>query len=278
MKTRIALSVLSVGAVLLLASAGYAQRGGGAGGFGGGQRGFGGMGGAQSDSFLLNREDVQKELKLTADQITKLTEARQGMFGGGGRGGAGGAGGGAGAGGGTRGGGGGAGAGGGQRGGGGQGGGFNAEAMQKAMKEYDAKVKEILNDEQETRLFQVGLWINGYNSIAREDVQKKLNMTAAQKQKVATLQEQQQAAMQNLFARMRNGEVTREEMGGVMEKNQKTMETELEKVLTAEQKGTFNTLRGEKFTPAANPGGRGGAGGAGGGRGGAGGTGGGGGN
>ncbi len=257
MKTRIALSVLSVGAVLLLASAGYAQRGGGAGGFGGGQRGFGGMmGGAQSDSFLLVREDVQKELKLTADQITKLNEARQGMFGGGGRGGAGGAGGG------TRGGGGGAGAGGGQRGGGA---GFDPETMQKAMKEYEAKVKEILNDEQETRLFQVGLWINGYNSIAREDVQKKLGMTAAQKQKVATLQEQQQAAMQNLFARMRNGEVTREEMGGVMEKNQATMQTELEKVLTAEQKTTFTTLKGDKFTPAANAGGRGGAGGPGGG-------------
>lgn len=66
-------SLAIVGALCLVTVAGAQQQrrgGGGGGGFGGGRMGMPGM----DTLMLLRQEAVQKELKLSADQTTKLTE------------------------------------------------------------------------------------------------------------------------------------------------------------------------------------------------------------
>ena len=70
----------AVTAVAVIAVSSFAQGGGGGrGGFGGGQFGRGGFGGMQDPSgvFLLNRDDVATEIKLSADQKSKLDSIRQ---------------------------------------------------------------------------------------------------------------------------------------------------------------------------------------------------------
>jgi Spy/CpxP family protein refolding chaperone len=70
------MKLMAVLAVAVVAVSSFAQGGGGGG------RGFGqfGRGGGMQDgsgAFLLNREDVQGELKLTTDQKSKLDTIRQ---------------------------------------------------------------------------------------------------------------------------------------------------------------------------------------------------------
>lgn len=276
MKAMTLRTILALGTVMVAGLA-VAQQGGPA---GGGQRGGGMQGGRMgammmSPVFLINREDVQKDLKLTDDQKAKLAALRESMpmmnrgggrGGAGGGGGRGGAGGGAGAGGG--GGQGGAGGGAGQGGGagrGGQGGGFDPAEMEKQLKEAEAKINEILTDEQEVRIKQIGVQLQGGRALMNETIQKDLGMTADQKKKVNDLNTAQQQANMELFQRVQNQEISREEVGEIMQKNNKILEEELLKVLTADQKTKFDAMKGPKFEATQPQGGRGGAGGRGGG-------------
>lgn len=267
MKASTLRTILALGSVMVAGLA-MAQQGGPGGG--GGQRFGGGQGGRMnsmmmSPVFLIGREDVQKDLKLTDEQKTKLAALREStpMMNRGGRGGGGAAGGGrgAGGGGGQGGGGGRAGAGGG---GAGQGGGFDPAEMEKQLKEAEAKINEILTDEQEVRIKQIGVQLQGGRALMNENIQKELGMTADQKKKVNDLNQAQQQANMELFQRVQNQEIGREEMQEIMQKNNKTLEDELLKVLTADQKTKFDAMKGPKFE-AAQPQGRGGAGGRGGG-------------
>ncbi len=187
---------------------------GGPGGFGGmggpggmgAMRGFMGGGGmmgriASSPAFLLNSEAVQKELKLTDKQKEQLkdeqneqNEKRRKMFedmrdqaqqkGGGGRG-----------------------QGGGGRGQGGPGGGFDFNAMremgEKMAKEAEEGINKILTAEQRKRLAEIAIQVDGPIGIyEREDLSKKLNITAQQKQAYAKIKAQLDANQQEMRNQM----------------------------------------------------------------------------
>ena len=209
---------------------GQGGQGRGQGGFGGGQRqgGFGmGQFGGQSSLQTLNRADVQADLKITADQKTAITKLQSDM----------------------------------QakrqeqmqalRGNGGGGGGFDREAMtaafEKMQKEEEAAVNKILTAEQQARLKQITFQMRGANALTDATVQKELDFTTAQKRKVEDLQTAQQEANMAVFQRMRNGEIDQSEIQGIMEKNNKALETELLKVLTPEQKTKFDSMKGAEF-------------------------------
>lgn len=237
--------------LLAVAGAALAQPGGGRGGM---------MNMQMPDAFLVMQPDVQKDIKLTEKQLADITAAQaklaekypwMRMMMGGGRG-QGGPGGGAG-----RGQGGGAGAGAGQgqgqqgQGGGrGQGGGmqgFDPSQMADAMKEAEKAITDVTTDEQEARLFQIGLQTAGGRALFREDVQKKLDLKAAQKKSLMDLQTGMNSANMELFQRMRDQEITREELTAAMTKNTEILNTESIKVLTAEQKSAFEAMKGPKF-------------------------------
>lgn len=174
------------------------------GGFGA-MRGFMGGGGmmgriASSPAFLLNSEAVQKELKLTDKQKEQLkeeqneqNEKRRKMFedmrdqaqqkGGGGRGQ------------------------GGRGGQGGPGGGFDFNAMremgEKMAKDAEAGINKILTADQRKRLAEIAIQVDGPIGIyEREDLSKKLNITAQQKQAYAKIKAQLDANQQEMRSQM----------------------------------------------------------------------------
>lgn len=207
---------------------------------------MGSMGGFVTSLNLVQRADVQTDLKLTADQkaqVEKLQEEqRESMrsrFGGGGGAGAGGnrTGGGAGAGGNRTGGGGGAGAGGAD---------VRAqfEALQKAQ---DEAVNKILTPEQQTRLKQINVQMRGTRVLLDAEFQKELGLDRTQIRTIEDLQEGQQQANAQVFQRVRNGELDNSELQGIVDRNNKILDEELLKVLTEEQKAKLKELQGPEF-------------------------------
>lgn len=209
---------------------GQGRRAGG--GFGAGmQRGNRGGGLLQ----LALRADVQKDIAVTDEQKTKLEALRpaRGQRGGG----AGGNGGGG---------------NGGTRNGGGAGGGqVDMEAMRKAQEERAAKEKTdlaaILSADQMKRLDEISVQLQGNRALQNEKTQKALGLSEEQITKIKDLQTKQREAMTSIMEKMRNQELTREEMQSTMEKNNKAMDEELAKILTADQKSKFDAMKGKPF-------------------------------
>lgn len=231
---------------LTLATAAFAQGQGGGrgrGGFGGfGRGGFGGFGGS---SMLLANENVQKELKITDDQKSKLEALREE---GGGRGAFGGRGGGA---------------------------NLSDEEREKAMAEFQKRMEErnkkaeaILDADQAKRLKEISLQIRGNAALTDEPVAKELALTEDQVASVKTIQEESMKQMRELGGGGRD--LSREERQARFEENRKKMaeirkatDEEYLAVLTEEQKAKFAAMKGAKFDydPMTFWGGRGGPGG-----------------
>ncbi len=238
---------LTIAAVLVAATAFSLGQGGGGGGrgggFGGGQRGgFGQQ--DRSGLQLLGRADVQKELNITADQKTKIDainqanrEKMRSLF---------------------------------------QDYQDDREGMMKAMEKMQAEAKaevdKILDDKQKKRLGELRIQRMGGRAIMDADVQKALGMSADQVAKVKKLNDDAQAANMALFEKVRNQEISQEDMRATMTKNNDALNAELAKVLTAEQNAKLKEMGGAPFKFDQNEdrpgGGRGTGGGGGGGRGG----------
>jgi len=172
-------------------------------------------------AMLLAREDVGKEIKLTTDQKAKLDEQRQAMmdnmraqFANGG-------------------------------------GGGDRDAMRKQMMDMMSKAEKealaVLDDGQKKRLKELWIQRSGNNVISNEDVQKDLGMTDDQKAKVKALIDAQNTANGEIFQKVQNGEIDRNEIRPLMEKNNKTLGEELGKVLTADQAAKLKAMRGAEF-------------------------------
>jgi hypothetical protein len=233
-------------AAVLVAGLSIAQGGGQGGGQGRGGFGQRGGMGRANEVTLLMREDVQRDLALSTDQIAKLP-ALQEKFGRNRRGQ------GAGAGGGQRGQGGGQ--GGGQR---GQGGGQRtppteqeqaamAEAQAKRNAEMKAAVAEVLNAKQIARLKQIGYQLQGSQALLNPETQKELMFNETQSTQAKALQDKLREAMSSLMEKMRNQEIDREGMQESMRKNNDILKSELEKLLTGDQKKAWADMQGAPF-------------------------------
>ncbi|MBS1714245.1 MAG: hypothetical protein JST30_07895 [Armatimonadetes bacterium] len=205
---------LAVAAMIGAAALSMAQGGGGR-----GMR-MGGPGGG-GPTMLLMREDVQKEIKLTSEQKSKLDEMRQAMqekmremF---------------------------------QNGGGGGDREAMMAEMQKMRAESDKQTNAVLTADQQKRLKELWIQREGARSITNADVQKDLNMTDDQKAKVKEIMAAQAEAQQGLMEKMRNQEIDRDEMRTIMTKNQETLKEKLNGVLTDEQKAQLKKMEGAPF-------------------------------
>lgn len=199
-----------------------------------GQRpGGGGMGGARATpQFLLANEAVQKELKLTDEQIEKVKAFAPAQ----GRGAGGGGGGGAGGGGRGR----------------GQG---NQEAAQAAEK----FVKESLTEPQQKRFKQIRFQVMEVSAFGNEEVQSALKFTDEQKSKVKTLLEDMNKERQELMPQRGGGGGgggggNPGEMQEKLAALTKTYTDKVHGVLTADQKSSWKELIGAEFKlPARRP-------------------------
>lgn len=230
--------LLGVTAVLVCASLTLAQGGGGRG------QGRGGARGAQmGEAQLVMRKDVQRDLGLTEDQITKLTEWSEKQRANRGQGGAGG---------------------GGNRGNGGNGGGGGnrgngggqltdeqrAEMAKRAAERREAVRKELLtviSEAQLKRVDEIALQLQGNMAVMQAEVQKALALKEDQIEKIKDLQKRQQEANRTLFEKIQNQEITREDMQASMQKNNDIMKTEIGKILTSDQAAKLKAMQGKPF-------------------------------
>jgi hypothetical protein len=97
------------------------------------------------------------------------------------------------------------------------------------------------------RLHEISYWVRGNRAFLDAAVQKELNFSDDQKKKIADLQQKQREAMTSIMEKIRNQEISREDAQGSMEKNNKIMDDELGKILTAEQAKNLVTLKGKEF-------------------------------
>ena len=174
-----------------------------------GQRGPGGRGMGMGSAMLLRAEAVQKELGVTAEQLTKLKGVLEA----------------------------GPGAGGGQR-------NQNAteeertkarEERAKQVAEQDKKIGEILKPEQVARLKQLRLQASGAMAFTNEELVKELKITKEQTDKI-------EAAMQALRGSAQGGGGA-----GAFAEMREKMNAKVMEILTAEQKTKYKELLGKPF-------------------------------
>lgn len=203
-----------LGAVATLAVSAHAQRG---------QGGMRMMGGGQQPAWmLLSRDDVREDLKITDEQKDKLSSMQEEMmnsmrqrFGGGG--------------------------GGGQR--------PSREEMQKMReemeKEVNTKLAAILTPEQIKRLGEVSIQMSGSAAVMRPEIAKELGITEDQKTKIAELQQTMGRANRAVFG---DESLAQDEKMARVRKNSEVLNTEIDKLLTPEQKTKLKAMGGAPFT------------------------------
>lgn len=171
---------------------------------------------------LLQRSDVQTELKISDEQKAKLAELQPQRGQG--------------------------------RGGGGNGGGGNIggpggdpAAFRAAQLEREKKVLDVLTPAQQARLKQLFLQRAGARAIVREDIQKELGLDEKQIAKVQELVTKQREAQQAVMEKVRSGELDRAAVRETTTKNDKILGEELTKVLTPAQQAKLKALGGPEF-------------------------------
>ncbi|MEX0717805.1 MAG: Spy/CpxP family protein refolding chaperone [Planctomycetaceae bacterium] len=187
----------------------------------GGLGGFGGIG----KIALLQAEQVKTELKITEDQTAKIAEVATAQ----------------------------------REARGGRGGeGFRGlqdlsaderaarlaelrEAAEKAATELDGKLAAILTAEQNTRLDQILVQLQGVRALTDAKVQEKLGLSDEQKTKITDVLASQREAMGELR------ELEREERQAKQEEITKATETALNNVLTTAQQAQLAELKGAAF-------------------------------
>jgi hypothetical protein len=237
----VAVTVLVASTALVFAQGGGGGQGrGGRGGFGGQRGGMFGTGPMQ----LAGRADVQRDIKATDDQKTKIAELQQkqreemmAMFQGGGGGGAG---------------------------GGGGRGGFQLSpeqqaAIQKLNEKYKGELGKVLDAGQMKRLDEIQVQLAGGRAIFLPAVQKALGLSEDTVKKANDLQQKQQEANRSIMEKVMNQEISREEAQAAREKNNAALDAELAKLLTSEQAAKLKEMQGAPFK-ADPPQGRGGGG------------------
>ncbi len=220
------MKVFLSGVLVAILSVGFSQQAGpgrtGASGQGGRQPGFFAPG-SGFRAFLIMREDVQKELKLTEAQKKSLQARLQALFprssgqtsprSQGGQ--------------------------------GGQGGGASRPNPSEAV---DKAIKEILTPAQQKRLQELALQWDGPSALLRTDIAQKVGLSSQQQQKIRELVQAQSQKMREAFQRARNNPGEREKLRQQMEQNRKDLNNKILALLTPAQKQKWQSLLGKPFT------------------------------
>ena len=123
-------------------------------------------------------------------------------------------------------------------------------AQTKMMAMFEDMAKDaisVLTDAQKKRLQELYVQSAGPLASVQVDVAKEIGLTEGQKAKIADLQRSQDEANRALWERVGNGEMERDDAQTTMQKNSKTMEAEVGKILTAAQRDKLKSLGGVPF-------------------------------
>ena len=177
---------------------------------------------------ILNREDVQSEIKLTDDEKGKLDALRAGARG--------------------------------------RftsafadmrnaGGDVDREAMMKIVQTkmqaiFEDMAKEALgalDQDQRKRVQELAIQSQGSLAVLQPSVAKEIGLTPAQKAQIDDLQNRQDEANQGLFEQAQNGDIEREERDEKIAKNKTILDANVTKVLTETQRTKLKEMSGKPF-------------------------------
>lgn len=159
---------------------------------------------------IMARDDVQKELKLTEDQISKINDIISDVV---------------------------------------KDGPNGSKVMMlqpgQDIDGMDEQVAKLLNDKQRKRMKEVWLQITGGRAFIKDDIAKEVGLTKEQRSKITELQQEMMTQMREMAHQP--GEAMNEERLAEIKKMQKDLESKIEKLLTKEQQTTWTTMKGAKF-------------------------------
>ena len=121
------------------------------------------------------------------------------------------------------------------------------EAMEKLNAKYKAELGTILNADQMKRLDEIGVQLAGNRALLLPAVQKALGLSEDTIKKAQDLQTKQGEANRSIQEKVMNQEISREEAQAAREKNNKALEDELVKLLSAEQAAKLKEMQGKPF-------------------------------
>jgi hypothetical protein len=203
--------IVGLGLVVAFSQPAWAQRGGG----GGGGRGFGRLFGGVSKAQLATLDEVQADLKLSAEQKTKITEInddfaekRRDLFSGG----------------------------------------FGRFAeiradMEKLNHEASAEVDKTLDDSQRNRLQQIDVQVNGAATLREPGVIEDLKLSDEQQKQLEAARAENEKAASEAFQNI--GDMPRDERREKFREMSDAATERLLGVLTPEQKTQFEAMKGE---------------------------------
>ena len=115
--------------------------------------------------------------------------------------------------------------------------------MQELMKETEKSIAKILKPEQDKRLYQIAYQQQGPDAFSNPQVVKALGLNDTQKAEIQKINEDLRAERRELFQGGPPDEETRKKMREL----EKTASDKVMKVLTSEQKTKWKEMQGEPF-------------------------------
>ena len=109
-------------------------------------------------------------------------------------------------------------------------------------KQLDAEIEKVLDDGQKKRLQEIVLQVNGAGALEKDDIQKALKITDEQKAKLTEIQKANTKARRDAVAQLDGATRTTKETQLFLDGNKKLLE-----VLTPEQSKQFEEMQGEKI-------------------------------
>lgn len=168
---------------------------------------------------ILARLDVQKELKLTTEQISKINDIISDVV---------------------------------------KDGPNGAKVLMVSpdtdVDAMDAEITKLLNEKQRQRWKEVWLQFSGGRAFFKDEIAKEIGITKEQQGKIAELQQEFMTQMREMS--LHPGEALSEERLAELKKMQKEWEAKIEKQLSKEQQVKWSAMKGVKFErtePKSNP-------------------------
>jgi hypothetical protein len=117
----------------------------------------------------------------------------------------------------------------------------------KAQEENTKAINDILTPAQQTRLGQVWIQVQGNRAVLNADTGKALGITDDQKTKIDDLVTKQGEANRALRDKQQSGELQADEVRQKMQDNNKSLDTEIGKILTDAQRAKLKDMAGPEF-------------------------------
>lgn len=122
------------------------------------------------------------------------------------------------------------------------------KAMQKVNDDFTAKLNAVLTEDQQKRQFELSVQQAGSMALFLPEVQKRLAITDKQKEAMKDLTTKQQQANMVIYQKIQSQEITREDAQVSIKKNTEILGKELAKLLTEEQAAKYKLMPGKPFT------------------------------